>query len=260
MSRCTRRRRGQASIELIASLGFVLLIFAVAGVGVLHRSRTASDLKTYLDVEVVGRTLTDNIETINQQGQGYWKLFSIPNYLRGGYDYNVSVKRGVLEIRWGGEGVWTHRLSSVNVTIINMDKGLDKQNKVKYTENGIQITGHRPNLRPLPGSFIVKDNETHAWVNCTVENDAHVDMESTDTLDIVVAMEYDDGTGNKAYNIQTVDGFRSYERRLIVFPETHLMQSWDPEEDYRFTVYVDNDTEINESIEFDNIAEDVKSK
>jgi len=171
----SRNSRGQASIELVVGVMFLLMIFSVAMMLANQKMSESSELKAYLDAKRVGRSVKLNIEAVGEQGPGYFKYFSVPGKIQGGYNYTVTVSGNVLEVLYHGRR-WSTRLGVGNVTIHSIDYGLEFSNRVVYAPQGIVVVGHRPNLLPVTQSlsFDYNSSSNVILVFIDVKNDAHV--------------------------------------------------------------------------------------
>ena len=164
----------QATLELIVSFGFLLIIFAIVAALALSKSTQSSELKSYLDAKRIGESVKDNINMISQQGSGYFKYFSLPERVHGEYDYNVSFGGNILDLSWA-EKSWSTQLMTANVKLYSLDKGSSKLNRIFNNEGVIEITGYRPNLKPDCDSLNITSDGTMINVSFAVHNDAHVD-------------------------------------------------------------------------------------
>lgn len=161
---------------MIVGFGVILLVFSVTVLFAMDKMRAASEFKTYVDGKRVAAIVRDNINTVTQQGTGYYKFFSIPTYLRGGYAYNISVRKGVLELSYEGR-TYSSRLNTENVTVYSLDKGVGVRNRAYNSPQGVEVTGHRPNLVPVKNSVTASYNSSTGNVSMSVdvENEGHVD-------------------------------------------------------------------------------------
>ena len=166
--------KAQATLEMIVSVGLLLLIFIILSIMALEKSTDSSELKTFLDVKRTGESMKDNINMISQQGPGYYKYFSLPERTFGDYEYNVTIYKNILEILWA-DRLWSTQLMTTNVTVYSLDKGLAKRNRIMNDNGVIEITGHRPNLKPDCNTLNITVNGTTINATFEVLNDAHVD-------------------------------------------------------------------------------------
>jgi hypothetical protein len=165
--------KGQATLEMIISVSFLVLIFLIIVLLALNKSTESSQLKSYLDAKRIGESVRDNINMISQQGPGYYKYFSVPEEIHGSYEYNITISQNVLEVMWADQ-TWSTQLITPDVRVYSLDKGLTKLNKVMDRDGVIEITGHRPNLRPDCGSLNITSDGTMMNVTFDILNDAHV--------------------------------------------------------------------------------------
>jgi len=225
---------------MIIGVWFLLAIFAVVILVSMNKTRMSADFKEYMDARRVGRIIKENIATINQQGRGYYKYFSIPWKLTGNKEYTINVKNGVLDIEYGGRS-HSMRLSTDNITIYSMDKGVEKKNRVRYGEEGIFITGHRPNLKPREGSLQAEYNQStgNVTLSVLVVNDAHVEASSS-------WLRFTQKGGTQKSLVQPVVGLNP-EEQVWIEAETTPVGS-------QFTLRVELDIHdsLNEGIEIDN--------
>ncbi|MFH1402650.1 MAG: hypothetical protein ABIH11_00090 [Candidatus Altiarchaeota archaeon] len=131
---------GQTSIELIISLAFLILTFVILVLLATDKTEESAELKIYLDVKRIGESIKDNVNTVSQQGPGYYKYFSLPERIRGHFDYNVSVEGNTLYISWDHRlSPWSSQMVTPNVTVINITKGLNSRNCVINDEGVVKI-------------------------------------------------------------------------------------------------------------------------
>jgi|GEM_PF-1315401 len=95
------KKHGQASMEYIMTLGVVMLVFIMVLYVVYEKNMEIIKTKSYLDAQRVTNSIVTNINTISEQGDGYYKYFTIPGELYGGYDYEIIIQGNTVELRWG---------------------------------------------------------------------------------------------------------------------------------------------------------------
>jgi len=78
--------RGQASIEMIITIGIILIICLIFS---QMRIRESNEYTMFLDAKRVCKSVADNIDTIAEQGPGYYRYISIPNTIKGGHEYDI---------------------------------------------------------------------------------------------------------------------------------------------------------------------------
>lgn len=129
---------GQASIELIAVISFLLLIFLVVVATSTQKHRESNALKTLLDAKRVANSVADNINTISQQGPGYYRRFSLPETIFGYTDYDVTIAANIVEISWGDQA-WSTQTAASNVMVMELRKG-DESNCIVNKNGEICVT------------------------------------------------------------------------------------------------------------------------
>jgi hypothetical protein len=222
------RPRGQSGLELIAGLGMLLLIVMGILLIVMDKTAETSRVKTFLDAKRIATSVKDNVDMIVQQGPGYFSYFSVPATIHGGYEYDIVMRGNAVEVMWL-ENVWTSKISTSNVTVHCLSKGLTFQNRVLNTPTGVEVFCHRPNLViPRDKVSIVNKNST----TFEVLNDAHVPSGQ-----FVTSFT----TNNTQLNMTFALG--PYERRAFNINES--LGSY-------VTLWADMLDEINESVEYDN--------
>lgn len=132
-----RRNKGQGSPEFIVVISFVMLIFVVIMVISIQKQKDAYDMQVFLDAKRVAASIGDNINMIAKNGDGYYKYFSIPEYLHGFTDYNITLNSNFLEIAYM-ESNWASPLITDNVSIVHLDKGGGRENCV-ISDGGLII-------------------------------------------------------------------------------------------------------------------------
>ncbi len=217
-------------MELISSIGFILLIFMVVVVIVMEKTSEGAAIKTLLDARRVSETVKDNINMISQQGPGYYSHFSLPQELSGGYEYDVNITNNVLEVMWG-ENAWTTRLATSNVTVHCLSKGIGVKNRIFYGADGLEVTCHLPNLR-LDGND-VSVNQYRNETRVTIRNDAHVPSDG-----FLALMKT-----NGSQSSENVPPLAAYESVTVRFNGSVSLYA---------AVWADYTDAVNESIESDN--------
>jgi len=235
-------KKAQVALELIVSIAFLILVLIVVSAMALEKNIESRELKTLLDVKRVGVSLKDNIDMISQQGHGYYKYFSIPETVHGDYDYNVTVSNNILEITWADK-VWSTQLNTPDVVIYSLDKGGNRLNRVMDRGGVIEITGDRPNLKPLCDSIRLSSDGFLLNVSFDVVNDAHVGdgVSTTTALTQVV--------GGTSYGLKTVltSPIPAYGKTTVSLNDTDHGAG-----QTTFIVGVDYSGDVLEGIESDN--------
>ncbi len=134
------RRKGQGSPEFSVVISFVALVFLITMFMALQKQDDAYDLQVFLDAKRVATSVGDNINMIAKNGDGYYKYFSVPEYLYGYTEYGISTSGNFLEIAYG-ETNWATPLITDNVSIRHLVKGEDKENCVTSDGGLIILNG-----------------------------------------------------------------------------------------------------------------------
>jgi len=133
-------RSGQGSPEFNVVVGFVALVFLIVLIITLQKQNEAYGLQVSLDAKRVCQSVADNINMIARNGDGYYRYFSVPSYLQGYTDYNITAADGLLEIRYASEN-WAAQLITENTTILALKKGENETNCIINKRGGIVING-----------------------------------------------------------------------------------------------------------------------
>lgn len=134
----SRSRSGQGSPEFTVVVSFVALVFLVVLIITLQKQDESYGMQVFLDAKRVGQSIADNINMISRNGDGYYRYFSVPSYLQGYTDYNISVADGFLEIRYNSEN-WAAQLITENVTMLDLKKGDNETNCIINKLGGVVI-------------------------------------------------------------------------------------------------------------------------
>lgn len=101
MKRMKKFRRAQISFEFMLTLGFLIIVFLVMMTYFNAKTSEASDLKTYLDGKRICEAVANNINIVLQEGDGYYKNFSIPEDVYWGHNYSLVLCQNQVYINWG---------------------------------------------------------------------------------------------------------------------------------------------------------------
>jgi hypothetical protein len=145
-------RRGQASIESLLAIVFALFILVTAALLASEKNSEGNSLKLRTDAKRVCTSMADNINTIAEEGSGFYKYFSIPATLYGENDYNVTPYGNLIEITSGDYSYLRDMITS-NVTIYCLNKSLNLRNKVYSDQENIYIICNKPELMIINSSF-----------------------------------------------------------------------------------------------------------
>ncbi len=132
--------KGQGVPEFSVVISFVLLVFLVVLLIVFQKQTDAYQLQVYLDAKKVTQSIADNINMISRNGHGYYRYFSVPDYLRGYTEYNITVAGKFLAIEYSTQ-TWATPIISNNVTIFGLVKGDNETNCITNSYGAITING-----------------------------------------------------------------------------------------------------------------------
>lgn len=224
--------KAQVGVELVTALTIILFILVLMTVYSIEKSEESNDLKTLIDAKRICTSVASNLDTIQQQGKGHYKYFTIPEKIYGNYEYNLSMGKNVVEISWG-EKAWAIRTIASNVTIYCLDYGLNESNRVWNRGNYLEITCYRPNLRPIKDSIKYWNDSGNVTLSLKVENAGHVDSPSFNvSIDSI---------------IKQINGLNAYEKVEV----NQTIASF-PVGGYTVIIKADAEDIIEESIESDN--------
>lgn len=244
------QRKGQASLELLLSLGFILLIFIIVGLLAMWKMADANQIKIYGTAKRTADSFADNINTISEQGSGYYRYFTLPGRLYGQENYTLHSGGNIVEIVWGDNQAWARPIITGNVTIHCLDYGRNYTNRVANEEGRIIVTCHRPELAPVNESFAVSPatGGVANTISIEVENDAHVDADANFIVRLT-NLDRTDGTCAASHPCTeiAIPGLDAGESAT----NTYVTPAW-PAGSYRILVEVDPTDAIEESIESNN--------
>jgi hypothetical protein len=173
--------KAQVGLELIAAMIIILLILILIVSYSIERANESNEMRTFLDAKRVATSIGTNLDTIQEQGKGYYKYFTIPETIYGYYGYNVSISANVVEVSWGSRA-WTVNTLSSNVTVYCLDYGENATNRVLNKGTYLVVTCNRPNLRPVGESLRYWNISSNVTVSFDVENEGHIASPGFDIL------------------------------------------------------------------------------
>jgi uncharacterized protein (UPF0333 family) len=145
-------RKGQSSIETLIVFLFIMFMLLMVAIYASEKSNEATNIKTQTDMRRVADSFADNVNTIAEQGSGFYKYFRLPAQLVGVQDYNVSIYGNLVEISCNNYSVIEPMVSS-NITVACLDKSISKRNKVYNDGEKIFIICDKPELIFVNGSL-----------------------------------------------------------------------------------------------------------
>ncbi len=132
--------KGQGTPEFSVVISFVLLVFLVILLIVFQKQTDAYQLQVYLDAKRVTQSVADNINMISRNGHGYYRYFSVPDYLQGYTEYNITEAGKFLAVEYGTQ-TWATPIITNDVTILNLVKGDNETNCITNSYGAITING-----------------------------------------------------------------------------------------------------------------------
>jgi hypothetical protein len=133
-----RGRKSQGSPEFNVVVSFVLLLFLIILLISFQKQDEMNDLQVFLDAKRVAQTLADNIDMISRNGDGYYRYFSLPEYLHGHLAYEINTSDNFVWINYT-DTTWATSIITSNVTILHIEMGEDKRNCIINEHGGILI-------------------------------------------------------------------------------------------------------------------------
>ena len=226
-------QKGQVGLELIVALIIILIILILITAYSIDRATESNDMRTFLDAKRVATSVATNLDSIQEQGKGYFKYFTIPEKLYGNYDYNVSIGNNVVDVSWESRA-WAVETLAANVTVYCLDYGENEINRVLNKGGYLVVTCNRPNLRLIPESLQYWNISQNVTVSFDVENEGHV---ASPGFDVLIDSDR-----------RVFSGLAPYERIGV----NHTLQN--VTSGYVVVIRADPDNLIEESIEGDNNA------
>jgi hypothetical protein len=174
-----RSKKGQTTVEMIVVVGLILIIFTITLLTAHRKTVESNDFKMQLDAKRIAQSVADNINTIAEQGDGYYRYFTLPPYLLEVHDYTLNIYENFVEINWTnryGDQVWSTQIVTANVSYYCLDKGGDKRNKVfNYLEN-ILLTCNRADLMIVEDSFEQESTTAGTSISVNILNYGVMDV------------------------------------------------------------------------------------
>jgi len=165
--------KAQVGLELITSLIILLLVFSILILYSIEKVNESNDIKTLIDAKRIAESVADNLDGVQQQGEGYFKYFQIPMQVQGNFDYTLFIGKNMVEISWN-DRAWAAQTIAYNVTINCLSYGLNETNRVWNRGGYVEVSCHRPNLMPVADSIEYWNNNGNVTIGVRIENDAHV--------------------------------------------------------------------------------------
>jgi uncharacterized protein (UPF0333 family) len=229
--------RGQTSLEFLIGVTFVLFILVLSAVFASQKSAESDDLKIKIDGKRVCTSFADNINNIAEQGNGFYKYFSLPQKIYGDNNYNITVYGNWVEITTGNY-TWSKQTISSNITVKCLDKGLTRKNKIYNELERIYIICDKPELRVVNDSLRPISVHRNQSVNISFQ--------------VMNFGPVDAGRFNVSFNEtlnQTITKLGSEEKAYLIYNITTPLNPGF----YIINITLDPQNQINESIEENNV-------
>ncbi|MCX6695515.1 MAG: hypothetical protein NTU61_04405 [Candidatus Altiarchaeota archaeon] len=98
------RKKGQASVEMVVTLGVILLVFILIGYVIFQRYSRTTDLKIYVTGQRIVNSLADNINSVNTIGDGYSMKVTLYPRMFSTLGYDIVFYRSEPTVFVHGEG------------------------------------------------------------------------------------------------------------------------------------------------------------
>jgi hypothetical protein len=128
-------QKGEISIEFIALIGFILVIFTSMIIVIGLKNKDISDSMIYSDAQKIADTVASEINTAARI-EGYYREFEIPRKIAGmeNYSVNISTDFRFVQVKWDNKNEMSNIVTeNVSGTI---NPGL---NKIRNEEGMIII-------------------------------------------------------------------------------------------------------------------------
>jgi len=99
-----RTEKGQAGLEMMAFVAFILLAFSVAYLSLTSKTISAMESKANEDARRISDRVASEINTAVAEGSGYSKRFRLPDRIQSS-NYTIFVERGAVFVDWQGRSV-----------------------------------------------------------------------------------------------------------------------------------------------------------
>lgn len=221
-------KKGQTGIELMSGLGLLIIVFMFILILTIHKTSESSRIKTTIDAKRITESIKDNINMISQQGKGYYRYFSLPKQIKGGYAYEVAASDNVVEVLWE-DNAYTMTIIAHNLTIHCLSYNESQTNRIYNRGNAMEVTCWRPNMLFDPETAQINETQTSVHViNDGPTGSDYFWVRFTNTSETVQ---------------HQVAPMQAYERLILRYNST------DPD----YCIKLDYGEVVNESIEEDNM-------
>lgn len=246
-----RSEKGQTTVEMIVVVGFVLLLFTVILLVAHRKTVDSNDFKMQLDAKRVANSIADNINAIAEQGHGYYRFFTLPEYLFGGTDYDVEVYGSFVEVNWTnryGDQSYITQIVTSNASKYCLEMNESKPNKVFNYNERVLLTCSRVDLMPVEDSFEPEDFKAQAGSSFNVSFEVF-NYGVLDAGSFNVSLALINSTGDIPWSIiDRLPGGIGADKRTTLDVEISPQNVGT----YTLSICVDSAYEIEESYEVDN--------
>ncbi len=239
---------------MIVTIVIVISIFVICVVFSQMKINESNEYSMFLDAKRICRSVADNIDTIAEQGPGYFRYVSIPDKITGGYDYDIVTYTKFVEIVWDNPkySPWNTQIITNNVSFCcngicctgecskgKLSKGLNKKNKV-YNDNGsVFVACNMPDLKFFRGTFLPTRAGSNENITLRIEI---VNSGPVDANNFVVRFNHTET--NRIENV-TIPYLKADESIIVRANFTAPAYG-------NYTIIVDYFNNVSESIEFNN--------
>jgi hypothetical protein len=229
--------RGQTSMEFLIGVTFILFILVLSALFAGQKTAESDDLKIKTDGQRICTSFADNMNNIAEQGNGFYKYFSIPSKIYSDNDYNITVYGNWIEIN-SGNYVWSRQTVSSNISVVCLDKGYVRKNKVYNEAEKIYVICDKPELRVVNDSIRPIEVQRNRSVNISFQ--------------VMNFGPLDAGEFNVSFNEtlnQSITKLDSEEKTYLIYS---IVTPQGPGF-YIINITIDPENQINESIETNNV-------
>ena len=133
------RKKAQGSVEIITSFSMILILFIMIMLMTFQKQSEAYEMQVSLDAQRIAKTLSDNINAISKNGDGYYSHFELPEYVHGYNDYNFSVSGNYLEMDYSDLS-WGTQLVTDNITMTPLYRGNGQENCIMNEDGRVLVS------------------------------------------------------------------------------------------------------------------------
>jgi hypothetical protein len=129
--------KGQSSIEFLAFVSMTMFMLAVLYTVMADKQAETFQDRSQENARAIAEKVSFNLEMALVQGQGYSRVFSLPESIAGN-NYNILVDGGTMRISWLSENVLgSTRYTGGNINVTVQDGS--NVFRVKNNESGVYL-------------------------------------------------------------------------------------------------------------------------